>query len=298
MKSFFKKLLSKKAKEVSAMYDFRTLSMEEVDNYPDGLKDLKTRKIDGFIVKGALSPDEVKAIDNYTRKMQKNTEDVLHTPKGYVYPMPFSAPGVERPDSEQYFIDMKTLRKEFAQNCGVDIENKLFTILGKMAGGRKVSTPDYKKDVGSAVPFTLRFLKEKTGVVEVHCGNLFHGNHSVFYDNVNPIVETYDQLSYFYVIQPSESSDLILLDSIWEAGQSKVNFEQVYTFNDQNGKEVDCTEYGIDRKTIKLEPGDFLTFAGGPIWHLVEEVKGKKGRITVGGFMGFSHDDKTLYAWS
>jgi hypothetical protein len=298
MMSFFKKLFFQKAKEVPAMYDFRTLTMDEVDNYPNGLQNLKTREVDGFIVKGALSPDEVKKIDNYTRERQKNTEDVLHTRKGFVYPMPFSSAGNERPDAEGYFKEMKNIRQEFAANCGVDIEKKLFTLLGRMAGGKEVDAPVCLEGEGSATPFTLRYLKEKTGVLEVHCGNLFHGNHSVFYDHVSPLLDTFNQLSFFYVIQPSESSDLILLDDIWEDGQGKVNFEEVYTFIDKNGKEVDCSEYGINRQTIKLEPGDFLTFAGGPIWHVVEEVKGEKGRITVGGFMGFSHDEKTLYAWS
>lgn len=298
IKSILRKVFKRKAIEVPNMYDFRTISVDEVGKFPDGLKSLKSREIDGFIIKGLLTPEEVQKIDDFTRSFGKNKDQVLYTKKGFVYPLPFSAAGAECPDVEKYFTETKRIRSGFAQECGVDIEEKLFDVLSKMAGGRKVSTPDYKQEMGSATPFTLRYLNEINGVVEVHCGNLFHGNHSKFYEHANTVVDSFDQLSFFFMIQPSESSDLVLLDRVWKDGQKKTNFDNYYTFTDENSKEVDCSEFGIDRMTIRLEPGDFLTFAGGPIWHVVEKVKGTKGRITVGGFMGFSHDDKTVYSWS
>lgn len=298
MRSIFKRIFSRKAKEVADLYDFRTIPATEVDSYPDGLKKLKSREIDGFIIKSAFTPEEVSAIDRYSRAMKYNIEQSHHHKKGYVYPKPFSSLGAESPDMPKYFRDMKTIREEFNAECGVDIEQKLFSLLGRMAGGREVSTPDFEGGTGSCIPFSLRYLKPDTGVLEVHCGNLFHSNHSAFYDHVNKTVDTHDQLSFIFVIQPSESSDLVLLDRIWKEGQHKTNFEQVYSFIDENDQEVDCSEYGIDRMKIKLEPGDFLTFAGGPIWHVVEEVKGARGRITVGGFMGFTHDDNQLMCWS
>ena len=298
MRSIFKNIFSRKANEVEDLYDFRTISTAEVDSYPDGLKKLKSREIDGFIVKKAFNTEEVLAIDQYTRAMEKDADQVHHHKKGYVYPKPFSSLGAESPDMPKYFSDMKAIREDFHEKCGVDVEQKLFSLLGRMAGGREVSTPNFNGEEGSCIPFSLRYLKPDTGVLEVHCGNLFHSNHSAFYDHVNKTVDTHDQLSFIFVIQPSESSDLVLLDRIWKEGQHKANFEHVYSFIDEHGKEVDCSEYGIDRMKIKLEPGDFLTFAGGPIWHVVEEVKGERGRITVGGFMGFTHDDKQLMCWS
>lgn len=285
------------ANEVSDLYDFRTITETGLDEFPDGLKQLKKREIDGFIVKGALTKEETAAIDTFTRTKGSQKEDVSHHPKGFVYPPPFSNLGLEIPNTDEYFRIMTKVRKNISTDCGVNIEEVLFRVLNRISGGREVTTPSFENGT-SCMPYSLRYLKPDGGKLEVHCGNLFHGNHSAFYDIVNKSVETFDQLSFIFVIQPSESSDLILLDRTWKEGQHKENFEEVYSFIDENGKKVDCSDKGIDRMTIRLEPGDFLTFAGGDIWHVVEEVRGEKGRITIGGFMGFSHDDKVVYCWS
>ena len=46
------------------------------------------------------------------------------------------------------------------------------------------------------------------------------------------------------------------------------------------------------------EPGDLLIFYGGRIWHRVEPILGSKPRITLGGFINFSDDDKKCFYWS
>jgi hypothetical protein len=50
--------------------------------------------------------------------------------------------------------------------------------------------------------------------------------------------------------------------------------------------------------TVKPLPGDILVFSGGPIWHRVENIKGDTPRITFGGFLNFSKDEKELFYWS
>ncbi|MBI1286613.1 MAG: hypothetical protein GC178_03450 [Flavobacteriales bacterium] len=287
-----------KGREVPDLYDFRTITLNGVADYPNGLKQVQEREIDGIIVKGALTTDEVSKIDSFTRSMVSGVKEVHYHSKGYVYPKPFSSLGNEIPDPKTYFEQTKKVRDGFESKCGVDIEERLFQLLSNMAGGRRVSCPEMQELGGSCIPYGLRLLKPLTGALEVHCGNLFHGQHNKFYEFIDDNVGSYDQLSYFYVVQPSESSDLILFAREWSEGQHKKEFEQMYTFTDENGKVVDCSEYGIDRMTIRLEPGDFLTFAGGPIWHMVDEVKGHAGRITVGGFMGFTHDDMEVQVWS
>ncbi|MFT5860233.1 MAG: hypothetical protein ACI865_002341, partial [Flavobacteriaceae bacterium] len=41
-----------------------------------------------------------------------------------------------------------------------------------------------------------------------------------------------------------------------------------------------------------------LIFSGGPIWHKVELVEGTQNRITVGGFLALTEDEKTLKYWT
>ena len=297
MNTFFQKIFKRKAKEVSDLYDFRRIEVAELDQYPDGIKNMQNREIDGFIIKGALSIDEVKTIDAAARTLPSSQLEVHQHSKGFVYPRPFSNLGVEVKESSLFFGGLDKARQGLPGVLGVDIEKRLFDLLGKMSGGRSVSARSPLKDEGRCMPFSVRYLWPETGVLEVHCGNLFHGSHSAFYDHIKD-VNAYDQLSFIFMIQPSESSDLILFDKEWVQGQYKKDFGQKFNFTDENGEDVDCSENGIDRMTIRLEPGDFLTFTGGPIWHLVDEVKGEKGRITLGGFIGFSSNDEQVYCWS
>ncbi len=292
-----KKFFGIKAKEVSELYDFRRITMDNLGQYPNGIQNMQERSIDGFIIKNALMPEEVAILDKAIRALPESNLDIHFHNKGFAYPRPFSALGAEVMDSKEFFLGLDKARTDFTSHFGVDVEARLFEILSKMSSGRKVAAPSPKTDPGDCMPFGIRFLSPESGVLEVHCGNLFHGSHSQFYDHIEG-VNAYDQLSFFFMIQPSESSDLILLDRTWKSGQHKPNFDEKYLFTDENGKEVDCSEYGINRMTIRLEPGDFLTFTGGPIWHLVEEVKGEKGRISVGGFIGFSEQGDAPLCWA
>lgn len=298
IKNWFNNLFRKKASELPDLYNFKVLRPNELDDYADGLKRIYRREIDGIIVKNALNKTEIEKLIAFNQSLSKDNADIHFHPKGHVYPKPFSSLGNEIPHASEYFKRTGAVRKRFAEESTIDIENILFKLLKRMGGGRKVDSPKPKDLEGSCIPYGVRFLKPDTGGLEVHCGNLFHGNHDSFYGSIDDSVDEFNQLSYFFVLQPSESSDLVLLDKEWKDGQYKKEFGQMYTFTDENGNDVDCSEYGINRKTIKLEPGDFLTFAGGPIWHLVEEVKGEKGRLTVGGFLAFTHDDKEIQVWS
>lgn len=292
-----KKLVGIRAKEVPNLYNFKTIDLSELGQFPDGVRDMQEQKIDGFIIKNVLTREEVALLDKAIRALSADDPNFYKHSKGFAYPDPFSSLGAQVKDSKQFFGNLAHARDTFAEKFGVDVEARLFEIYGKMAGGRKVDAPTPKGDLGACMPFGVRFLSPESGVLEVHCGNLFHNAHSEFYDHIQN-VDAYDQLSFFFMIQPSESSDLVLLDKRWAPGQHKPNFDQKYIFVDEKGKEVDCSINGIDRMTIRLEPGDFLTFTGGPIWHLVEEVRGEKGRITIGGFVGFSEDGKEILCWA
>ena len=41
-----------------------------------------------------------------------------------------------------------------------------------------------------------------------------------------------------------------------------------------------------------------IVFAGGQIWHKVQAVGGTKERITLGGFLSLSNDDKSVFTWT
>ncbi len=43
-------------------YDFRHITADEISNYPNGIKDIQNRKLDGLIIKNFLNQNEVKTI--------------------------------------------------------------------------------------------------------------------------------------------------------------------------------------------------------------------------------------------
>jgi len=65
---------------------------------------------------------------------------------------------------------------------------------------------------------------------------------------------------------------------------------------DKEGKKIIIKDL-INLK-LRPQPGDLLMFYGGYIWHRVEDIEGNTPRITLGGFLNFSKDDKELYYWS
>lgn len=106
-----------------------------------------------------------------------------------------------------------------------------------------------------------------------------------------------DQLSYFVVLQQAESGgELTIYDMLWENVKRKESPENNDFVIDDNDKAIYLTE--VKNFAVKPQPGDILIFSGGPIWHRVEDIKGNIPRITFGGFLNFSNDNKELYYWS
>jgi hypothetical protein len=134
------------------------------------------------------------------------------------------------------------------------------------------------------------------GNLPIHCGNVFQQNFKGFYHHLNSICDVKNQLSYFYTLQSSSGGELILFDKEWEDGQQMDGIRHVF---EVDGTPIDSTdENALGRISIPTCRGDLLIFAGGEIWHSVNKIEGPGDRITLGGFMAFSNDDKQLVVWS
>ena len=106
-----------------------------------------------------------------------------------------------------------------------------------------------------------------------------------------------DQLSYFLVLQESEKGgELSIYDMLWDQVKRKENPENNEFVIDDKDNHIYLKD--VESFAVKPKPGDILIFSGGPIWHRVEDIKGSIPRITFGGFLNFSKDNKELYYWS
>lgn len=288
-----------KTNQFGYFYDFRHISVDEINHYPNGIKDIQDRKLDGLIISNVLSKDELQIITKCVKKLEQNNEGTK-VRTGYTFPRAFAEAEKNVTNTnpfENNFREWAEWRQKFPDIFKIDIEKKLNTIFKTMSGGRNVSVINGPSDIGSYIPFTIRVFHPKLGGIVVHCGNMFEElNPNLYADLISKVV-TKNQMSFFIQLQNSESGgELTIYDLEWKPGQMGIS-DSVIRLED--GRELDtAVKSNIDRFQLQIKPGDMLIFAAGEIWHRVENITGHSDRITVGGFLGFSNDDSFLTYWS
>lgn len=294
-------------REKSNLYDFKYIDPGQIDEFPNGMKDMHVRKFDGMIIKGFLSPSEIESIKNGFNELPK--EDLVHIKEGRAYPPVFAQVlrNVEgKPDDvnnigkfTDYFAKCESYSNSFSKKFGVDFKQKIEDVFSRMGGGRSVDVPKGFNGQGRYTFCTMRCLIPETGEMSVHTGNYFRESCSEFYEHLETQVKTYDQLSFFVTLQKAEAGGgLTLYDIEWKGGQTKDNPGENRYVRDVDGKLIDIQSVGRKTLTLTPEAGDLLLFNGAQIWHRVEIVKGQRDRMTIGGFIGFSEDDKEILYWS
>ena len=100
------------------------------------------------------------------------------------------------------------------------------------------------------------------------------------------------------MLQPSDKGgELTLYNLRWNDVKIRLSGDTVLV--DEKGKKYDLlNKKQVPRISIAPQAGDMIVFSGGQIWHKVEFVKGTTNRITLGGFLSFTKDEKGLYIWS
>jgi hypothetical protein len=276
------------------LYNFKIINFNDLDIFTDGLKDMSVRNIDGFLVKGVLSTDEANTILGNLDKLDPKYKK--ENPSGYTYPAPFAIARDEQSVDEyleggEYFINQSS------DNLAIDIIGRIKKVFEKISGGRQILTPPGNKPNSYFTPSTIRVLIPNFGGIHLHSGNYFQKEFPSFFEFLSHEIDFRDQLSYFIMIQPPKlGGELTIYDIEWRDSETKSSLHEnkEITLKDGTILKVD----NIKRMYISPEAGDMIMFAGGPIWHRVEDILGENERITVGGFMAFSHDDKKVYFWA
>lgn len=282
--------------------DFREISVAEIATYPNGLDDLLNRRIDGFLIRNVLSQEEVATLlQNFARISQDRLSSM---PEGGIFPPVFAQvaqwKNTTRETYEKYFADCLQYKHDFEKDFGVNFEAKMNAIFTAMSGDREVMVPAGYDGNGSYAFATIRSLNNKAGNISIHCGNYFQTAFSKFYEHLTETTNVIDQLSYFVMLQTAETGgELTLYDIDWQDAQFKEDPKENNEIIGVNGNKIDVRD-SAGRKKLYVNPqaGDMILFAGGQIWHRVERVRGNRSRITIGGFMGYSHDKKNICYWS
>lgn len=283
------------------LYDFRDVTVEELKEYPNGIKDIYNRKFDGFIIRNVLSTEEASTILDNLDRIQSDKKTKID--EGFSsYPKAFSQVDQRSNNSatllEEYFLECVTFRETFPIVFGVDFEKKVIATLSAIAGGRKVTAPTGYNNKGTFTPMNFRVLRPQMGRIKAHCGNYFHNEFPNFFSYLSAFSHVKDQLSYFVMLQrPESGGELTLFDQEWKDAHERLNGDIILKTLNGELKNLE-DENQVQRQYITPNVGDMIIFAGGQIWHRVETVQGTQHRFTCGGFLSVAKDDSAVYYWT
>lgn len=255
-----------------------TTELHTLTNYPDGINQIYQGAIDGFWIKQVFSPADMAKVKDRLIKEQSSFNHLLSTQKyGKLLGAVLTANGS---DTTQYFKDAALVRKTLKELFESDYEEIIESVFRKISGNRKVSLAHHNGDNYS--PAQIRFTFPNTGGIALHKGNEFIELEG--FEGLHEIVKLKDCLSYYLVISPPEvGGELILYDGL----------PDVLTSAKEELELENCPQ-----RLYNPSVGDLIVFHGACIWHAVSNIKGSKIRYSIGGFLGLSHDDQTIYYWA
>lgn len=280
------------------LYTIKHLTTSQVSEID--MNDIICDKLHGFIVEDFLNNDEVQNLLTGLRTVDENK--LIHIEKGFdSYPMSFAQfdQMVERGllTEENYFNASNEFISTFTNHFKVDVLQKLNDVFCNIKNSLPIYIPNANNYHESYVPFTFRELFPGDGCLKAHCENLFYIEFPSFFKKINAFSKSENQLSFFIVLQkPETTGELSLFDIKWNNKQKRIN-DHLIKMQNEDLFDFDNPQ-SIKRDTFAPSVGSLVIFKGGDIWHRVEKVMTSPSRITLGGFLSFSHDNSKLYSWS
>ncbi len=257
-------------------------SVSGLGAFPDGFTAVHRGDLDGFLVRGLLSPAEAQKFNEALVRA-----DVLHDNVGGRL-VGTSLLGLD--DLEPYFEAVEETRRLLRDLFAFDFEGRLRGVLEALGGGRPADLPT--DDSGRTyLPATVRVLDGQGGGYRSHTGNEFVEAYRS-YDHLRTIARTTDALSYFLLTQvPEGGGELVIYDLTWTETPAELRGQLMSIGRDAALEH--CAKAYVDP-----QPGDLILFNGGRIWHKVADIEGPTPRITVGGFATLSADEASVYYWN
>lgn len=285
--------------EKTQVYNIAEVKANDLSDIAYTLNDIKERKIDGLVIRNVLSAAEVTSIIDNLPNLSTDLKFEVDGCGGFLYPLTFNQLRENenyRDYTERYFRQSQQFRENFKSTFKVDIEEKFIVTLGKLNRRGKVKVLHGIKPFTFLAPATLRVFPPQMGGVWAHC----HNNddidlHPEFAKHFQSLMPTKNWLSFFIMLQkPDAGGELTLLNVEHKDAVEKRGAVEIVK---KDGSIVRSDDED-QKMRIHLHNGDMVVFAGGDIWHQVEDSVGQKNRVTVGGFGSFAYDNATFYFWS
>jgi len=281
-------------------YSVHFLDFEALGPLNFSVNELVDAKEAGFVIENFLQPEELERALAGLNHVPASEFAIIHDGMK-TYPANFSKAAHNISDQrislQEYHQGAIRYREGFAENFGFDLEHRLKTAIHQLWPSIEADVAPDPDGNGSFIPFTFRKMNNGNGFLISHCGKLFYKDHTDFYDRFQSFTKNDHQISFFMVIQAAEEGgELTLYDLLWRDVQFRQKRGMV---TDLQGNQLNLDDpYQVHQNKLALKPGSLIVFNGGDIWHRVEDVKGNRSRITLGGFLSLSHDHKKIFLWA
>jgi hypothetical protein len=267
------------------------LSQEELNNYPDLLVQIYQEKVHGTLIKQVFSPAEMNQV---AQKIKANEVDLHPTVFGATIGLSLSQ---KITSDRDYFQEADKFRKIVKQLFVTNFEKKIESIISQISGGAEIEIP--QENSRYYTPATIRLVNPQTGGIPPHTGSEFLYNAG--YDFFKNQADLADSMSYFLVIDKPESGGELVIYDLFLSATDKTQEDLLAFFLDVKTKIDVCSQI-----SLKPDVGDMIIFKGSTIMHKVANVEGTQKRLTIGGFLAFSHEErssgegehKKIYYWS
>ncbi|MEA5622970.1 tetratricopeptide repeat protein [Nostoc sp. UHCC 0251] len=265
----------------SKLYNWITTDIESVACYPDVIENICIGKIDGILIKQVFSIKEMERVKEQIITLKNRTKTTLSWE--LIGESLTNIKGEIKHYYEQCFIFNLQLKEIFENN----FEPRVLSVFNAIS---KIQTLELAKQNSEKafIPAQIRILYPNSGGYKAHTEHeLFEFYH--LYEHLKPVVQQFDILSYFLVIdKPEVGGELILYDFLSKQTTSvmKKNF---YT------DKLDEYLEKFRKQIINPNIGDMVIFNGGRIWHKVADFDGEKQRISVGGLLACCQETQKIF---
>ena len=272
-------------KAKSVLNNWLILDADSIVNYPDAIDQLYQDDFVGIQIKKVFSKAEItKVVHNLESKQDR----IIPWGFGGLIGVPILQPEVER---TQYFKESAFLRAELNDIFETSFEARIEAVLSKISGSRIVEIPkENEHDV--YIPATFRILDPKKCSFQTH-------NEAVMiekFDNptgyLKQIAKLQNSLNYFIVLdKPEQGGELVLYDLVYY--YTPQQFKKEIFMNDETEA---AFAKQFSQKHFDPDLGDLVLFKSGR-WHKISPVKGEKNRLTIGGLISVSKDNRKMFYW-
>lgn len=275
------------------------LETSELNLLSDGLHELVAGTVDVIVVRHAFPEETMRRV---AQAIDANEHGFVATPQEdvdvtreqvFVYGDGIAPNFVEGsgPPPERYLTNAETWRREcrrlFAGDP--DYETRMGEIFTALAGEREVRVPSYS-DARTYCPSTVRKVPPGHGIA-FHVDTYGYREYPPLQQHLSTFLSLTNQISFFTTMVPSESGGQ---PHVYELTFEESRTQDIVTARD-SVREQAASTYAY--QAFELASGDLFIFVGGRYWHLVSEVRGSTPRWTIGGFMGFGLDGRSVYYW-